>query len=208
MLPEVLAQVKRLLDAGATVVCSKPNQSPSLANYPKCDEEVRSLANQLWGEGKESVQPVGNGKLFTHGDVAAALTELGIAPIAKVVTPKSGDIRIAARQDGDTKLFFVANVSQKPAKFAASFRVNGMQPELWDAETGVMQFAPLWREKDGRTEVDLSLGAAKSVFVVFRNPAASVDRLASIDADGGYKLSSDEKGRPVIAASTNLSGAA
>jgi len=208
MLPETLWQIKKFLSDGAIVVCSKPNKSPSLANYPKCDEEVRSLGKELWGDGNETVRQVGRGKLFTHGDVAAALNELGIVSIAKVVTPKSENIRIAARQDGNLKLFFIANVGQKPAKFAVSFRVNGMQPEVWDAETGTTQLAPLWREKDGRTELDLSLDAAKSVFVVFRNPAASADRLASVEANGDYKLSSDAQGRPVIAASTNVNGAA
>ena len=71
-----------------------------------------------------------------------------------------------------------------------------------------MEPAPLWREKDGRTEVDLVLGAAKSIFVVFRNPAAASDRIAAIEAGGGWNLSSDAQGRPVVSASTNISGAA
>jgi hypothetical protein len=208
MLPEVLIQIERLLKDGATVVCSKPGKSPSLANYPKCDDEVRSLANNLWGDGKEPVRQVGRGKLVTHGDINVALRELGVTPIAQVLTPKAEGLSIAARQDGGTKIFFVANLGQKPANFTASFRVSAMPAELWDAETGTMRFAALWREKDGRTEVDLSLGVAKSVFVVFRNAASSADRLASIDANDDYKLSSDEQGRPTITASKSLSGAA
>ena len=208
MLPENLAQVKKLLAAGATVVCSKPNKSPSMANFPKCDEEVRSLAAELWGDGKEMVRQIGGGRLFTRGDVGVALRELGIAPIAQVVTPKVENIRIAAREDGQTKIFFVVNLNQKSAKFTASFRVNGMQPELWDAETGTMQLAPLWREQDGRTEVDLSLGAAKSVFVLFRAKPTVSDKLASIESTGDWKLSSDAQGRTVISATANVSGTA
>jgi hypothetical protein len=311
MLPEVLTHVKKLLADGATVVCTKPMRSPSLKNFPKCDDEVRSLATELWGGGKETLRQIGRGKLFTRGDVSVALRELGIVPIAQVVAAgilpavepgfqpggknvgigavvgkpnasaassanpggkmppsTSGkmpdatlNIRIAAREDGATKIFFVANLNQKAEKFTASFRVRGLQPELWDAETGATELAPLWREKDGRSEVDLSLGAAKSVFVVFRenvaagilpavepgfqpagknvghgavvgkpnasaassaNPggrmppstsgkmpdATSADRLASIEADGDYNLSSDKQGRAVISASTNISGTA
>jgi hypothetical protein len=208
MLPEVLAQVKKLLADGATVVCSKPNKSPSLANFPVCDDEVRSLATELWGDGKQTVRQVGRGKLFTRGDVSVALRELGIAPIAQIVSPKVEDIRIAAREDAATKIFFVANLNQKSAQFTASFRLAGMLPELWDAETGAMELAPLWREKDGRTEVDLSLGAAKSLFVVFRSTATTADKLASIEAAGNWTLSSDKQGRAVISASANVSGAA
>jgi hypothetical protein len=310
MLPEVLAQVKKLLAEGATVVCSKPDKSPSLANFPACDEEVRSLATELWGDGRQTVRQIGRGKLFTRGDVGEALRELGIPPISQVVAAgilpavepgfqpggksdgnstaleeadasgkssanpggkmppsPSGkmpdatrDIRIAAREDGAAKVFFVANLNERSAKFTALFRVTGMLPELWDAESGAMELAPLWREKDGRTEVDLSLGAAKSVFVVFRDSvaagilpavepgfqpggknadntvgvesgkasveaiakpgsrmppssgkmpdAASADRLASIQASGEWKISSDAQGCAVISAGTNVSGVA
>ena len=208
MLPEVLQQVKKLLADGATVVCAQPKKSPSLANFPACDEEVTALATELWGDGKVAVRQVGRGKLLTRGDVAEALRELDIAPIAQVVTPKIENIRIAARVDGGTNLFFVANLNQKPAKFTASFRVSGMQPELWDAEAGTIQLGPLWRERDGRTEVDLSLGAAKSVFVVFRSKPSATDKLAAVEATGDWKISSDAHGRAVISASTNISGAA
>ncbi len=208
MLPEVLAQVKGLLADGATVVCSKPIKSPSLADFPVCDEAVRSLATELWGDGKQTVRQVGRGRLFTRGDMAVALRELGITPIAQVVTPKMENIRIAAREDGATKIFFVANLNQKSAQFTASCRVSGMQPELWDAETGTMELAPLWREKDGRTEVDLSLGVAKSVFVVFRSKATTADKLASIEASGEWEISSDRQARAVISASTNVNGTA
>lgn len=208
MLPEVLAQVKRLLAEGAPVVCSKPNKSPSLANFPACDVEVRSLAAELWGDGAQAVRQVGRGKLFTRGDVGVALRELGVAPITQIVTPQVENIRITSREEGATKIFFVANLNQKPVRFTASFRVNGMQPELWDAETGAMQIAPLWRVKDGRTEVDLALGAAKSVFVIFRSKPAATDKLVSIEASGGWSLSSDAAGRTVVSASTNVSGTA
>ena len=169
---------------------------------------MQSLATELWGDGKLAVRQVGRGKLFTRGDVGTALSELGIKPVAQVVTPKAENIRIAAREDGATKIFFVANLNQTAAKFTASFRVSGMKPELWDAETGVMEIAPLWREQGGSTEVDLALGAAKSVFVIFRASTATADKLASIEASGEWKLSSDAAGHDVISASTNVSGTA
>ena len=31
-------------------VVPKPERSPSLQNYPRCDEEVRTLAKELWGD--------------------------------------------------------------------------------------------------------------------------------------------------------------
>ncbi|NQT39981.1 MAG: discoidin domain-containing protein, partial [Planctomycetes bacterium] len=50
MTPQLLAKIKDLVEAGASVVGYPPAKSPSLANYPACDEEVQSLAKELWGD--------------------------------------------------------------------------------------------------------------------------------------------------------------
>ncbi len=49
MTPALLRKVKTLAEAGATVVGPPPRKSPSLSGYPWCDEEVQSLAAELWG---------------------------------------------------------------------------------------------------------------------------------------------------------------
>ena len=50
MTPKLLAKIKELVVAGATVVGPRPSVSPSLADYPHCDSEVQRLAEELWGE--------------------------------------------------------------------------------------------------------------------------------------------------------------
>ena len=50
MTPALLAKIKELVVAGATVVGPRPSSSPSLADYPRCDREVQQLAEELWGE--------------------------------------------------------------------------------------------------------------------------------------------------------------
>lgn len=48
MTPALLRRIKELVAAGATVIGAPPLKSPSLSDYPKCDEEVKQLAEQLW----------------------------------------------------------------------------------------------------------------------------------------------------------------
>ncbi|HID21162.1 MAG TPA: hypothetical protein EYP14_02010, partial [Planctomycetaceae bacterium] len=48
MTPRLLAKIKELVEAGATVVGAPPWKSPSLSGYPKCDAEVERLAGELW----------------------------------------------------------------------------------------------------------------------------------------------------------------
>jgi hypothetical protein len=56
MTPRLLRKVRDLVQAGATVLGTPPVKSPSLENYPQCDDEVRSLVRELWGA---SPSPIG-----------------------------------------------------------------------------------------------------------------------------------------------------
>jgi len=49
MTPGLLAKIRDLVKAGATVVGTPPVKSPSLSGYPACDGEVQALAEDLWG---------------------------------------------------------------------------------------------------------------------------------------------------------------
>ncbi|HPM80910.1 MAG TPA: glycosyl hydrolase [Candidatus Anammoximicrobium sp.] len=58
MTPGLVRKVKELVDAGATVVGPRPLKSPGLSGYPSCDDEIRQLAAELWGDcdGKKVVE--------------------------------------------------------------------------------------------------------------------------------------------------------
>jgi hypothetical protein len=68
MTPELLSKIKELVEAGATVVGSRPSKSPSLKNYPQCDHEVKQLTDELWGLGSAPAElterKIGKGRLF------------------------------------------------------------------------------------------------------------------------------------------------
>ncbi len=46
----LLGKIKDLVEAGATVVGPCPVRSPSLSGHPECDESVKRLASELWGD--------------------------------------------------------------------------------------------------------------------------------------------------------------
>lgn len=50
MTPALLGKIKSLVEAGATLVGSPPRKSPGLSGFPQCDEEVKRLATDLWGD--------------------------------------------------------------------------------------------------------------------------------------------------------------
>ena len=62
MTPKLLGKINDLVQAGATVIGAPPRKSPSLSNYPACDQQVSQLSVTLWGPGQPSPQrSVGNG---------------------------------------------------------------------------------------------------------------------------------------------------
>ena len=174
MTPGDVKKIVTLLDAGAVIVCAKPTGAPGLAGFPQSDAEVKS--SSLWNE--ESVRLIGKGKLYTKGDTATAARDFKIAPIMQF--PGATGITGTARQTKEETLFFVANSTDKSNTFTASFRVKDLRPELWDAETGSICFAPVWRQKNDRTEVDLTLSAEHSIFVVFRDTKMPADHVVSV----------------------------
>jgi hypothetical protein len=49
MTPRLLCKIEELIKAGAIVVGSPFKKSPSLADYPDCDQQVQKIALRIWG---------------------------------------------------------------------------------------------------------------------------------------------------------------
>jgi len=73
MTPKLLGKIKELVAAGATVVGTRPVKSPSLSDYPKCDENISRLAAELWGAGNPPAEitehAYGKGRIFWGGEL-------------------------------------------------------------------------------------------------------------------------------------------
>ena len=173
MTPALAHKMRELVKAGATVMARKPSASPSLQDFPKCDAEVKQIADEVWGgETPDATgeHAFGDGRVLWNRPMARTLEVLGVKPDFQAA--KDTRLRFIHRRTADTDIYFISN--QKPAAQSVEcwFRVSGLQPELWHADTGVIEPAAMWQVKDGRTAVTLDLDPAGSVFVVFRRPAA------------------------------------
>jgi len=64
MTPQLLRKIRDLVAEGATVLGTPPVKSPSLEGYPECDQEVKAIARELWGDGEapENSSPRSFGK--------------------------------------------------------------------------------------------------------------------------------------------------
>jgi hypothetical protein len=161
MRPEVLRKIKVLVDAGATVVGPAPKRSPSMENFPQCDQELESLVKALWGSGK-----------------IRAITDLqSVLPSGPDVVAPSG-IVWKHRTDGNREIYFIANQENKVRDEAIAFRVKGKTPEFWWPESGKIEPASAFKLRGDQVEVPLHLEPLTSMFVIFEKPA-NQDRTAT-----------------------------
>jgi hypothetical protein len=76
MTPALIAKIRDLVKAGATVVGNPPLKSPSLSGYPACDKEVQTLAKDLWGSLEAPAGPTkrsyGKGTIHWGGPLSPA----------------------------------------------------------------------------------------------------------------------------------------
>jgi len=218
MLPEVAEQIKRLVEAGAMVVSAKPTTSPSLYRFPICDTVLKQLAQEVWGN--KPFQPFGKGYIF---NTIKTLKEnlppnVSLSPDYQLEKPiqtttaannnaNAFTPKIVHRQLGNAHLFFVVNPTDKPQQFTLSFAVQGMQPELWQAENGSMVNAPIWEEKNNRTHVWLSLRKLQTLFVVFRKKPTANDHATSLEnTQGTWQIGIDKAGLPLLFTDTAATG--
>ena len=154
---ETAEKLGKLAEQGVPVFAARPVRTPSLRDAKRNDAELQKLIQQQWDSGKirkpdefeqalGSIQPdcaLPEQMEYVHHTLAGA------------------------------EFYFVSNQAQTERTEEVTFRVAGKLPELWDPETGETMPAPNWSvTKDGRTQVELDLDPADSLFVVFRTPTA------------------------------------
>ena len=188
MTPELLECLSRLVHNGATVVGPRPQHSPSLAGYPGCDTRVKQVVDELWGNVDAKTfkeNSVGKGRIVWGQSLADIFASQKLPPDFEFhSTGEDVSLAYTHRSAGEAEIFFVSNQHQHDASTDCTFRVSGKVPEFWHPDTGAVEPAPVWNQKDGRTTVRLNFEPAGSVFVVFKPTAGPADHI--VEASGTH----------------------
>ena len=174
---DLLRKIRDLVNDGMVlVVSSRPDRTPGLTNHPNCDDDVRGIVNEMWGDldgAAVTDRKFGKGRLFWGRNLADVLREIGMAPDCVISSGSDAPIHWIHRRAGDADLYFIANRRRQGAEnVLCTFRVNGKAPELWDAATGEIAKAPVYSTSTGAVSVPVRLEPAGAMFVVFRAPAS------------------------------------
>ncbi len=177
--PPVLRKIRDLVSDGATVVAPRPTKSPSLTDSPAADDEVRAIANEVWGaiDGRSITDHAyGRGKVYWGLPLDEVLAQQKTGPDFLYNRPGIDTTLVwIHRRLPDVEIYFVANQKDRPEELLTSFRVEGKEAEIWHPETGAIEPGG-YTIANGRTTVPLHLDPYGSVFVVFRHAAGAPSR--------------------------------
>lgn len=182
--PELLRKLKQLADAGATVIGPKPHKSPSLANYPQCDAEIKKLGDELWN----------GGKITDNKSMSEIIPALALQPDFEF-QDKAARLLYTHRNIEGQDIYFISNQNGDYADTDCIFRTHGKVPELWHPDTGEIEKVPLYVEEGGRVRIPLHFEPSGSLFVVFRQQGASppADHALSITRVAGTSAAESAK---------------
>ncbi|WP_209331643.1 glycosyl hydrolase [Lunatimonas salinarum] len=171
---EVLKKLEKLIANGAVVLGPKPLRATSLKGYPAVDQEVRELADKIWGaaDGKTVfTHPYGKGRVYWGRSIQEVLDELGVRPDVHVegVNNQDRHIDFVHRRTEEEEIYFISNSSEQHERVSLTFRVSpNLIPEIWDAESGMIQREVAFTKLPNGIQLDFNLDPIASRFVVFR----------------------------------------
>ncbi|RKZ60563.1 MAG: hypothetical protein DRQ44_12605 [Gammaproteobacteria bacterium] len=195
MTPELLLKITSLVENGAKIIGNPPLKSPSLVDYPNCDNKVKTLAEKLWGTAQvpvnRSERKYGEGTIYWGGklrnntcdDLYPAYENtknlLRQLNIYEDFTSSNNNIRFGHRKTAGKDIYFIANRTESFQTTDCVFRIEG-EPELWNSVTGESRRIADYSVENGFTSIPLEFFPYESFFIVF-----SGDKKYGVNAKNG-----------------------
>jgi hypothetical protein len=179
MRPQLVAKLRDLVRGGGIVVGPRPLRSPSLSGYPASDEDVRTLAEELWGDldgVSRTIRHYGKGQVIWGWPLDRVMAAQGIVPDFESSRGLDTELAWLHRRTGNVDLYYVANLTDQAQDLEARVRVSGREAEIWRTGEGTIGPATYHQEKD-RTTVSLHLDERETAFIVFPRASGAVARV-------------------------------
>jgi hypothetical protein len=178
-------KIEDLVNQGMIVVGPPPVKSPGLANYPKCEDELKQFVNRLWGDTTTpGERKVGKGRVCWGKTPQEVLSSIGI-PLDFYCGNPASFRYIHRRAEDGSEIYFISNKHNAEVEAICSFRVSKRCPEFWWPETGQIEKPALYSEVNKVTSLPVRLPEFGSVFVVFRpDSLPEADRLIKVMRNG------------------------
>jgi hypothetical protein len=198
-----LATMKTLEEfarAGGIVIATRrlPDLAPGYLTPDADTQAVRDIVQRMF---KDPNAP----GIFIEDDsqIGTALARRLSPDVA--ISPAAPEIGEVHRHTEDGEIYFIANTSNEPKSVDAAFRVEGMQPEIWNPMDGSVKPGIIAATSVGSTTVHLNLEPYGSTIVAFTKrslpaPKKSVwqgELPPAVDLSSGWTVRFGENGAPV-----------
>ena len=175
----VLKKLEKLVLEGAILLGPKPVRDVTLADYPRCDQQVQAIADRMWGPGQvdqTADRSYGKGRVIADRKrLREILQQLDIGPDFTYSSPDNqADLDYIHRRTPNADIYFVSNTKMEEAVADCTFRVSRRLPQFWYPDTGKIEPCNRYTYVSGGTKLRLRLPPAGSVFVVFSGVAPEV----------------------------------
>jgi hypothetical protein len=197
--PATMQKLEQFARGGGIVVATRrlPDLAPGYQATDRDTKTVRDVAQRLF---KDENAP----GLFIEDEIqfGNALAKRLAPDVA--ISPAAPEIGVVHRRTGGGEVYFVANTSNQPKSVKARFRVEGMQPELWNPMNGRVNPARIAEKSTGATTVNLNLEPYGSTIVVFTKRSlpgpkaapASASLPKPVDLSTGWTVKFGENAQP------------
>jgi hypothetical protein len=194
-----LQKLEKFAQAGGIVIATRslPDLAPGYLATAADSKAVKDAAQRLF---KDANAP----GIFIQDEsqLAAALAKKLAPDVA--FFPASPEIGIVHRHVDDGEIYFVANTTNQSKTLQAAFRVEGLNPEIWNAMNGTITPATITAKSGGSTTVSLNLAPYESTIVAFtkRGLAAPKNPVVAnvpppVDLSSGWTVRFGKDGAPV-----------
>lgn len=216
MTPELLQKIESLVRQGACITGIPLKKSPSLVNYPACDEEVVKISQRMWSKntlpGKLDGLRCGSGRIFSYeidSSIDSTRPYQGYETTAEILRRLNvaedfvadGPVRYAHRKLPDMEIYFISNRSKNKINVNCSFRDGEGTPELWNPLNGNNRLLTQFSRHANVCTIPIDFEPHQSFFVIFgKNEQYGTLKRSNFPVnkplmtlDGNWKVSFDPK---------------
>jgi hypothetical protein len=198
--PATMQTLEKFARAGGIVIATRrlPDLAPGYMTPDADTKTVRDIVQRLF---KDANAP----GIFIEDEsqLGAALAKRLAPDVA--ISSAASEIGAVHRHTADGEIYFVANTSNEPKSVDAAFRVEGLQPEIWNAMNGGVSPATVTEKSAGSTTIHLNLEPYGSTIVAFTKrtlPAPKISPVVAdvpppVDLSSGWTVRFGKDGEPV-----------
>jgi hypothetical protein len=188
-----LELAQRYVQSGGVLIGVRPLRSQGVVEETET-MKFAEIVDTLWTPCESSPDhhiAIGKGQLFCADSARDALKTINLSPDFEAPADQIASLDYIHRRSAAADIYFIRNTQPKSLQTTVTLRVNGRQPEVFDAVTGaILQTLIFTATADHRTSMPLTLEPYGSVFLLFRRPAAK-NNVTSIARDGAILYSSE-----------------